>query len=76
MPSATYTAIVEYDAESGMYVGSVPQLRGAHTQAASLDELQANLKEVVELVIADMLAHGEELPEAQFVGTQQLTVQV
>ena len=74
--TVTYTAVVEFDAASGMYIGSVPQLPGALTQAASLDELRTNLKEVIELVLADMAAHGEEPSAAQFVGTQQLTITV
>jgi predicted RNase H-like HicB family nuclease len=49
--SRTLTAYVEYDRESNLYVGIVPGVRGAHTQAASLDELQHNLKEVLELIV-------------------------
>jgi predicted RNase H-like HicB family nuclease len=66
-----FTAYIERDTESGLYVGIVPQLPGAHTQAATLDELQVNLREVVELCLEEM---GEEsirdLPE--FVGIQQV----
>jgi predicted RNase H-like HicB family nuclease len=46
----TYTAYVEFDEESGLYVGTIPGLPGAHSQGATLDELQSNLREVVELV--------------------------
>ncbi len=42
-----FTAYVEFDPDAKLYVGVVPGLPGAHTQAASLDELNANLKEVV-----------------------------
>ncbi len=45
----TLTAYVEYDRELKLYVGIVPGIRGAHTQAETLDELQHNLKEVLEL---------------------------
>jgi predicted RNase H-like HicB family nuclease len=38
----TLTAYVEYDRKSKLYVGMVPGIRGAHTQAATLDELQDN----------------------------------
>ena len=44
---ATLTAYVEYDPETKLYVGVVLGLAGAHTQAATLDELQANLREVI-----------------------------
>jgi predicted RNase H-like HicB family nuclease len=47
----TLTAYVECDRESKLYVGIVPGIRGAHTQADTLDELQRNLKEVLELCV-------------------------
>ena len=47
----TFTAVVERDPTTGYLVGYVPGLAGAHTQAESLDELHANLKEVIELVL-------------------------
>ncbi len=40
----TLTAYIELDRETGLYVGIVPGIPGAHTQAASLDELRANLQ--------------------------------
>jgi predicted RNase H-like HicB family nuclease len=54
----TLTAYVEYDRESKLYVGMVHGIRGAHTQAATLDELQHNLKEVLELCMAEDGAMG------------------
>lgn len=66
-------AYVEKDVSTGMYVGIVPGIPGAHTQAASLDELQRNLKEVVELCLEEMdIETKKELPE--FVGIQQVEV--
>jgi predicted RNase H-like HicB family nuclease len=43
----SFTAVVERDPEAGLLVGYVPGFPGAHTQAETLDELQANLKEVI-----------------------------
>lgn len=54
----TLTAYVEYDRESKLYVGIVPGIRGVHTQAATLDELQRNLKEVLELCMEEDWAMG------------------
>lgn len=50
----SYTAFVEFDEETGLYVGMVPALRGAHSQGATLDELSVNLQEVVTLVLEEM----------------------
>lgn len=51
MPS--YTAVVERCAETGLYVGYIPGFPGAHTQAETLDELDENLREVIELLLED-----------------------
>jgi predicted RNase H-like HicB family nuclease len=49
----TFTAVVEKDTETGLYVGYVPGFPGAHTQAESLDELRHNLREVIEMLLED-----------------------
>ena len=54
----TFTAYVEWDPESSLYVGIVPGIPGAHTQAATLDELRANLKEVLELCLEEYKGPG------------------
>ncbi|NQT82357.1 type II toxin-antitoxin system HicB family antitoxin [bacterium] len=49
----TFTAYVEYDPETNLYMGIVHGIPGAHTQAANLDELHRNLKEVLELCLEE-----------------------
>ncbi len=66
----TYTAVVERDPVTALYVGHVPGFPGAHSQGATLDELHANLEEVVAMLLED----GEPPLEAEFVGTQTLRV--
>lgn len=68
----TFTAYVEQDTETGLFVGIVPGISGAHTQAATLDELQRNLKEVLELCLEESGDPGEDLPK--FVGLQQIEI--
>ncbi len=65
-----YTAIVEKCADTGLYVGYIPGFPGAHSQAKTLDELNANLQEVIEMLLED----GEPEMEADFVGTQNVMV--
>jgi len=72
----TFTAYVEYDPEAGLYVGIIPSLPGAHSQGATLDELQRNLQEVVELCLEEMLANGGSPGEDTFVGIQRIAVNV
>lgn len=70
----TFTAYVEWDPESRLYVGVVPGIPGAHTQGATLDELQQNLKEVLELCLEEYRGSVDDLP--RFVGLQQIEVAV
>ena len=49
----TFTAYIEFDEETRLYVGIVPGVPAAHTQAPSLDELRANLVEVLELCLQE-----------------------
>jgi predicted RNase H-like HicB family nuclease len=62
----TFSAVVEKCPDTGLYVGYVPGFPGAHTQAATLDELQRNLREVIEMLLED----GEPALETEFIGTQ------
>lgn len=50
----TFTAYIEFDPETKTYVGIVPGIPGAHTVGDTLDELQANLKEVLELCLEEL----------------------
>ena len=68
----TLTAYIEFDEETRLYIGSVPGIPGAHTQAATLDELRANLTEVVELCLEEQAELRARLPK--FVGVQQIEV--
>ncbi len=66
----SYMAIIERDADTGLFVGYVPGFPGAHSQGETLDELHQNLREVVEMLSED---DNPEL-EAEFIGTQQIVV--
>jgi predicted RNase H-like HicB family nuclease len=48
-----FTAIVERDSETNLYVGYIPGFSGAHSQAETLNELQSNLREVIEMLLED-----------------------
>jgi predicted RNase H-like HicB family nuclease len=69
--SKEFTVVIEKD-EDGYFVGTVPQLRGCHTQAKSLDKLMQRMKEAVLLCLE---AEGEDSnDELQFVGVQRIAV--
>jgi predicted RNase H-like HicB family nuclease len=66
----TFTAVIERDPETGLYVGFIPGWPGAHSQGETLDELQQNLREVAAMLLED----GEPQLEAEFVGVQTVLV--
>ena len=56
--------------DTGLYVGYVPGFPSAHSQGETLDELQRNLKEVIEMLREE----GEPKLETEFVGIQNVVV--
>jgi predicted RNase H-like HicB family nuclease len=65
-----FAAVIERDPDTGLFVGFVPGFPGAHSQGASLDELHANLREVISMLLED----GEPVLESEFVGVQNVAV--
>jgi predicted RNase H-like HicB family nuclease len=65
-----YSAVIERDPQTGLFVGFVPGFRGAHSQAATLDELVLNLQEVIAMLLED----GEPELDSEFVGVQNVCV--
>ncbi|MBF0557022.1 MAG: type II toxin-antitoxin system HicB family antitoxin [Nitrospirae bacterium] len=66
----TYTAVIERCADTGIYIGYVPGFPGAHSQSDTLDELNRNLKEVVEMMLED----GDPKMESEFAGIQNVVL--
>lgn len=66
----TYTAVIERDAETGLYVGYIPGWPGAHSQGETLDELSRNLEEVTAMLLED----GEPSIEGESLGAPLLTL--
>ena len=65
-----FSVIIEQD-NDGYYIASVPALRGCHTQARSLDDLMARVREAVELCLE---VQDESTEPLDFIGIQQITV--
>jgi predicted RNase H-like HicB family nuclease len=70
MEMHAFSVIVERDLETSLLVGSVPGWPGAHSQGATFDELEKNLREVIGMLLED----GEPQLESQFVGLQTIEV--
>jgi predicted RNase H-like HicB family nuclease len=66
----TFTVVIERD-QDGYYVGTVPSLRGCHTQAKTLDTLMKRMREAVELCLeSEDPTHGS----LELVGVQQISI--
>jgi predicted RNase H-like HicB family nuclease len=65
-----FSVIIEQDKE-GYFVATVPELRGCHTQAKSLDALMKRVREAIELCLE---AQGEQARLTRFVGMQRVEV--
>jgi len=66
----TFSAVIEKCSDTELYVGYIPGFPGAHSQGETLDELNKNLKEVIEMLLEDGVPHFE----SQFVGIQNVVV--
>lgn len=70
MKTHNFTAVVEKCGETKLFVGYVPGFPGAHSQGETLDELNANLQEVIAMLLED----GEPQLETEFFGTQLISL--
>jgi len=64
-----FSVVIERD-EDGIYVASIPELPGCHTQARTLDDLMVRVREAVELYLEvdEAVAEGRrELVGLQFI---------
>lgn len=66
----SFDVVIERD-EEGLYVASVPELHGCHTQAKSLDVLMERIREAIELCLD---VQGVPATKLEFVGVQRVIV--
>ena len=67
----TLTAYVEFDPDTNMYVGIVPDVPGAHSIGKSIEELRENLRDVLEL-LKENNALPDDVPE--IIGLEQIEI--
>ncbi len=65
-----FNVIIERDSE-GYYVATVPDLRGCHTQAKSLDTLMERVREAIELCLE---VENVETEPRDFIGVQRISI--
>lgn len=72
MKTYQFPVLVERD-EDGWYIGTVPDLKGCHTQARSLDELDKRLKEAIRLCLE---TDKGAAPRNKFIGVHQVELSI
>jgi predicted RNase H-like HicB family nuclease len=65
-----FTVIIEQD-EEGYYIAEVPELKGCHTQAKSLDTLMERVREAIQLCLE---VYGKKYPITHLVGVQKIAL--
>jgi predicted RNase H-like HicB family nuclease len=65
-----FNVVIEIDSE-GYCVATVPELRGCHTQAKSLDTLMKRVREAIELCLE---VEGGPKKSTRFIGMQRIMV--
>jgi predicted RNase H-like HicB family nuclease len=65
-----FPVLIEQD-EDGIYVATVPSLKGCHSQARSLDELEKRIREAIELCLE---VEGKEIEQNTFIGVHELEI--
>ncbi|MHB1679472.1 MAG: type II toxin-antitoxin system HicB family antitoxin [bacterium] len=65
-----YAVIITQD-EEGYYIADVPELKGCHTQAKSIDNLKERIKEVIELCLEE---ESDEYQAVHFIDVQKIAV--
>jgi predicted RNase H-like HicB family nuclease len=65
-----FNVIIEQD-KDGFFVATVPELKGCHTQAKTLDSLMKRVREAIELCLE---VEGSETSHSEFIGVQRVVV--
>lgn len=67
-----FPVVIEQD-ENGWFVGIVPDLKGCHTQARTLPQLEKRIREAIELCLSE---EKGRFVQNRFVGLHQLEISV
>ena len=75
MKKYRWPVIIEKD-QDGYYIAIVPTLKGCHTQARSLDELQKRIKEAIRLCLEVRKKEGQSVKSSEVIGFQEIEVAI
>jgi predicted RNase H-like HicB family nuclease len=61
-----YAIVIEWSDEDGVYIATVPDIRGCRTHGATRDEAARMGEEAIAMVLASRANHGIAAPEPRF----------
>lgn len=59
----SYPIIIEEVPEEGGYIAYVPSLPGCHTQGETIEEVQRNMQEAVDVYLESIAEHTKYIPK-------------
>ena len=71
---AEYTIIIEHDPVTGLYCGQCQQLPEAISQGSTEEELIANMREAIELVLEDRAENIKQLYMGRKIVSRRIAV--
>ena len=74
MNMAEYTIIIEHDPVTGLYCGQCQQLPEAISQGSTEEELIANMREAIELVLEDRAENIKQLYMGRKIVSRRIAV--
>jgi predicted RNase H-like HicB family nuclease len=74
MTKQSFIVLIEKD-EDGVFIGTVPSLKGCYSHGKTLDELMVNLKEAIEAHLEAFRSEEKEFPVTRFAGVQEIEVE-
>ena len=74
MNMAEYTIIIEHDPVTGLYCGQCQQLPEAISQGSREEELIANMREAIELVLEDRAENIKQLYMGRKIVSRRIAV--
>lgn len=73
-----YSVVIQWSEEDKAYVATLPEWGGCHTHGSTYEEAAQNAREVLEMLISNEKAAGNEMPtphEFQYPGPSGFTYQ-
>lgn len=73
---ATYKLACVIEKDEDGYHGYCPELKGCHAQGDTYEEVVTNLRDVIKLLVEDMVEMEEPIPSSELINLTSIEVTV